>query len=115
MATPTGLDPFEGFAHGYRNGLIALTALLTARDVARSVSMDIALKGNQAAVAAIKDAADRHAADLLPVIHDLRAEGHFSLRQLASALNRRRFRTARGGQWHATSVKNLLARITFEA
>jgi DNA invertase Pin-like site-specific DNA recombinase len=68
-------------------------------------------KGNQAALKAIKGAADRHAIDLLPVIEELRREGRESLRQLASALNERHFRTPRGGVWHPTSVKNLLARV----
>ena len=44
------------------------------------------------------------------MIDQLRAEGLSSLRQLARALNERRFRTPRGGVWHATSVKNLLER-----
>jgi len=68
-------------------------------------------KGNQAALEAIREAADRHAADLAPIVQHLRSEGHHSLRQLASALNERHFRTPRGGTWHATSVKNMLARI----
>jgi DNA invertase Pin-like site-specific DNA recombinase len=70
-----------------------------------------AAKGNNAALEAIRNAADRHAADLLPVIDQLRAEGRRSLRQLAAALNQRHFRAPRGGEWHATSVKNLLARL----
>jgi DNA invertase Pin-like site-specific DNA recombinase len=68
-------------------------------------------KGNEAALNAIKSAANRHAADLLPVIEELRREGRQSLRQLASALNERHFRTPRGGVWHPTSVKNLLERV----
>jgi DNA invertase Pin-like site-specific DNA recombinase len=68
-------------------------------------------KGNAAALAAIKDGADRHAADLAPVIRQLRAEGHGSYRQLASALNERHFRTPRGGKWHPASVRNLLGRL----
>ena len=70
-----------------------------------------AAKGNEAAIAAIRHCADRHAGDLLPVIEQLRVEGYRSLRQLASALNQRHFRAPRGGMWHATSVKNLLGRI----
>jgi DNA invertase Pin-like site-specific DNA recombinase len=70
-----------------------------------------AARGNKAAIAAIQRAADRHAVDLFPVIDQLRAEGHHSLRQLATALNRRHFRTSRGGEWHATTVKNLIARM----
>jgi DNA invertase Pin-like site-specific DNA recombinase len=70
-----------------------------------------AAKGNGAAVEALKGAADRGAADLAPVIASLKAEGKSSLRELANALNERRYETPRGGVWHPTSVKNLLARI----
>lgn len=70
-----------------------------------------AAKGNGAALNAITNAADAHAADLLPVIEELRREGRQSLRELASALNERHFRTPRGGVWHPTSVRNLLARV----
>lgn len=68
-------------------------------------------KGNGAAVGALKDAADRHAADLAPVIAHLRSEGLTSLPALAKALNERQMRTPRGGQWHPSSVRNLLARL----
>lgn len=68
-------------------------------------------KGNAAALEAIRGAADRHAFDLVPVIQHLKAQGCGSLRQLASALNERHFKTPRGGMWHPTSVKNLLQRI----
>jgi DNA invertase Pin-like site-specific DNA recombinase len=74
-------------------------------------SLRRAARGNEAALDAVRHAANRHAADLLPIIEQLRAEGHGSLRQLASALNGRHIRAPRGGTWHATSVKNLLARI----
>jgi hypothetical protein len=33
-----------------------------------------------------------------------------ALRGIAAELDRRGIRTARGGQWHATTVRNLLAR-----
>jgi len=68
-------------------------------------------KGNGAAVAALKGAADRHAADLAPVIEQLRSEGIRSLAGLAGALNERCMMTARGGRWHASSVRNLLGRL----
>lgn len=68
-------------------------------------------KGNHAALRALKDGADRHAGDLAPMIQDLQASGRRSLRDLASGLNERQIRTPRGGQWHATSVKNLMARL----
>lgn len=68
-------------------------------------------KGNGAAVGALKEAADRHATDLAPVVAHLQAEGHTSLPALAKALNERQMRTPRGGQWHPSSVRNLLARL----
>lgn len=70
-----------------------------------------AAKGNAAALNAISDAADRHAADLAPVIVQLRSEGYKSLHKIAAALNQRHFQTPRGRVWHASSVKNLLARV----
>ena len=71
-----------------------------------------AAKGNRAAVGALKEAAKRHAADLEPVIAQLKAEGLNSLPAIAKALNERQMRTPRGGKWHPSSVRNLLARLT---
>lgn len=67
-------------------------------------------KGNVAAVESIKGNADAFAHDLLPVIERLRSQGLASLPQLASALNEGGFATPRGGKWHPSSVRNLLAR-----
>ena len=55
--------------------------------------------------------ADARAADLLPVIEDIRAEGRTSLRQIARRLTERGIRTAWGRDWTATAVKNLMARV----
>ncbi len=66
--------------------------------------------GNDAAIAAVKAGADRHAAQVAPVIAAIRAEGITSNKGIAAELNRRGILTARGGQWHATTVRNLLAR-----
>ncbi len=54
--------------------------------------------------------ADARAADLLPVIEDLRAEGRTSLRQIALGLTERGIRTAWGRSWTPTAVKNLVSR-----
>jgi DNA invertase Pin-like site-specific DNA recombinase len=70
-----------------------------------------ARKGNSAAVTAIRQRADEHAARLRPVLEDLRAEGVTTLAGIATALNDRGMQTPRGGTWHASSVKNLLGRI----
>jgi DNA invertase Pin-like site-specific DNA recombinase len=60
--------------------------------------------------AANREAAAAFAANVLPIIETLRASGVTSLAGLAAALNERNVRTARGARWHATSVRNLLAR-----
>jgi predicted site-specific integrase-resolvase len=71
----------------------------------------LAGKGNVASLAAIKGAADQRAEELRPVIEDLRSQGVTSLERLAGALNDGGFVTARGGRWHASSVRNLLTRL----
>lgn len=70
-----------------------------------------AARGNAAGLQVIRQKADSHAADLKPVIESLAAESITSLGAIAAALNDRGMRTPRGGQWHKTSVANLLARI----
>jgi DNA invertase Pin-like site-specific DNA recombinase len=54
--------------------------------------------------------ADRFAANVLPVIDDIRRQGAGSLREIAAQLTARGVRTARGGAWTATAVSNLLDR-----
>src|SRR4051812_31765456 len=55
-------------------------------------------------------AADRHAANVLPVIEEVRRGGATSLRQVAAALTARGVRTPRGGAWTAAAVKSALDR-----
>lgn len=62
------------------------------------------------AVASIKAEADRRAANVLPIIREAQKAGATTLRQIAEALNARGVATARGGQWYATSVSNVLSR-----
>jgi DNA invertase Pin-like site-specific DNA recombinase len=54
--------------------------------------------------------ADRFAANTLPIVAGIRGSGARALREIADALNTRGVRTARGGQWHVSTVRNLLAR-----
>ncbi|MCO6415138.1 recombinase family protein [Siccirubricoccus sp. KC 17139] len=63
----------------------------------------------EAGAAAVKAKADSFAAVVAPIAQQLRDEGQ-SLRQIADALAARGIRTARGGAWTATAVKNVLAR-----
>lgn len=53
--------------------------------------------------------ANAFAANVLPVIRSLQEQG-LSLRGIAKALNERGVKTARGGQWQATTVRNILIR-----
>lgn len=62
------------------------------------------------AVVAIKAEADRAAGNVLPIIAEIRRSGAATLRAIADALNARGVSTPRGGRWHATSVRNVLAR-----
>lgn len=53
-----------------------------------------------------KAKAHAHATNVLPIIEQIRA-GSASLRQIANELNARGVKTARGGKWYATTVRNL--------
>ena len=57
--------------------------------------------------------ADRFASSLLPLIESLRRAGITSYRGVAQALNNRGIRTARGGKWQVSNVRNVIARATF--
>src|SRR5215472_6705909 len=55
--------------------------------------------------------ADARAADLAPVIEDIRAAGAKSLGDIARELNARDISAARGGQWPAAQVRLLVQRL----
>jgi DNA invertase Pin-like site-specific DNA recombinase len=67
-------------------------------------------EAREAAQVVIKTNADRYAANVLPIIREAQKAGASTLRDVADALNARGVATARGGRWHATSVKNVLDR-----
>jgi DNA invertase Pin-like site-specific DNA recombinase len=75
-----------------------------------AASLRRAGKGGVALRKAVSANADRFAAELEPVLRDIRAEGHVSLRAMAAELNRRGMQTRRGGVWQVSNVKNLVAR-----
>src|SRR6185503_4363922 len=54
--------------------------------------------------------ADQFAANVLPIVNSVRASGVNDLRGIAQALNDRGVRTARGGRWHVSNVKNVIDR-----
>src|SRR5258705_13320146 len=59
-------------------------------------------------VATNRKAADAFASNVLPIVRQIQAAGATTYR--AKALNDRGVRTARGGDWHDSTVRNLLAR-----
>jgi len=58
----------------------------------------------------LQEKADRFAVNILPIIHDLQAQGITGSR----ALNARGIQTANQRQWYPTTVKNLLQRTNGE-
>jgi DNA invertase Pin-like site-specific DNA recombinase len=67
-------------------------------------------QAREKAVAEIVGRADQRAANVIPIMRQIERTGAKSLRQIADALNARGISAPRGGQWHATSVRNVLAR-----
>jgi DNA invertase Pin-like site-specific DNA recombinase len=62
------------------------------------------------AVEANKEAAERFAANVVPIIKQIQASGVRGFRGVARALTARGVKTARGGQWTARAVINVLER-----
>ena len=67
-------------------------------------------EARQRAFAANRAAADGFAANVLPVIHQIQASGVQSLRGVARALTARGVKTARGGEWSAVQIADILRR-----
>lgn len=68
-------------------------------------------RGNKASIAMIQSNAERFAKGLRETVEAIRRDGVTSLAGIASELNARHIRTARGGKWHASSVSNLIKRL----
>jgi DNA invertase Pin-like site-specific DNA recombinase len=114
-----GLDADPFMLHLYAALAEKERALISARTKAALAAKKAAgaqLGNPRAADAAVKAqaahraSADRFAANVLPIIQSIRASGIASYMGIADALNSRGIRTARGGRWHATTVRNLLSR-----
>jgi DNA invertase Pin-like site-specific DNA recombinase len=52
--------------------------------------------------------ASKRAADLLPAIRRIQADGAVTLRDIAAKLNEEEIPTARGGEWSAVQVQRVL-------
>lgn len=67
--------------------------------------------GRERGRAARTEAADSRAADLAPIVADIRSAGSTSLREIAAGLNERGIPATRGGAWSAVQVRRILERI----
>jgi DNA invertase Pin-like site-specific DNA recombinase len=114
-----GIDADPFVLHLYAALAEKERALISARTKAALAAKKAAgaqLGNPRAAEAAVKAqaahraSADRFAANVLPIIESIRASGISTHLGIADALNNRGVRTARGGRWHATTVRNLLGR-----
>jgi DNA invertase Pin-like site-specific DNA recombinase len=72
---------------------------------------DAAAVGRQAQI----KSAEQFAAAVLPIIGKLQEAGVTSYRGIAAALNGRGVRTARGGRWQVSNVRNLLSRASIQS
>lgn len=63
--------------------------------------------GARAAGVAVAAIADKFSDNSVPVISDLRKRGFSTYRDIADELTRRGIKTSRGGEWHASTVRNL--------
>lgn len=68
-------------------------------------------KGGAALRATVAENADQFVRDVAPVITNIRAAGHSSLRVVAAELSVRGIKTRRGGTWNVGNVLNLFQRI----
>ena len=110
---PFILHLFAALAEKERAMIGARTKAALAAAKARGVKLGgpKLAQARKAALETIGAAADSHAANVLPIIREIRKAGATTLREIAEALNARGVQTARGGQWHATTVSNVLARV----
>jgi DNA invertase Pin-like site-specific DNA recombinase len=112
-----GVDPFvlhlfAALAEKERSLISTRTRQALAAAKARGVTLgspklSVARKN---ALAAVTTEADRFATNVLPIIREAQKAGAATLRDIASSLNARGVATARGGQWYAKSVANILER-----
>jgi DNA invertase Pin-like site-specific DNA recombinase len=112
-----GVDPF--LLHIYAALAEKARALISQRSRdALAAKKGKGILGNRTnlAVASAKGAAtgaaraDAFAANVLPIIRDILASGIKTGQGIADALNARGVGTARGGRWHRSTVRNLMAR-----
>ena len=112
-ADPFMLHLYAALAEKERNLISERTRLALASKKAQG-----ALLGNrtnleearQKAAESNRKGAEQFAANVLPIIRQIEASGVSGYKAIAEALNARGVRTARGGDWYASTVRNLMLR-----
>jgi DNA invertase Pin-like site-specific DNA recombinase len=102
---------FAALAEKERALISARTKAALAQRKARGLPLgnrDSLVTAHVKGAAANRTAADAFARNVLPVIREVQAAGVHSFRAIASALNARGIPTARGGNWHDSTVRNAL-------
>jgi DNA invertase Pin-like site-specific DNA recombinase len=109
---PFVLHLFAALAENERSLIASRTRQALAAAKARGVILGSPKLhvAREAAQASIRAAADRHAANVMPIIVQAQSAGMTTLRQIAGVLNARGIPTVRGGPWGAMSVKNIINR-----
>jgi len=98
------------YAKKGRSGLGIEAQRETLRHFAQAEGFEVAREFAEVETGNVKAEADRYAANVLPIIREAQKAGARTLREIAEALNARGIATARGGQWYAQSVANILER-----
>ncbi|MGE3718090.1 MAG: recombinase family protein [Bauldia sp.] len=112
-ADPFMLHLYAALAEKERRLISQRTTAALAAKKAQGVVLgnrtNISEAGNEGRRAA-RDRAAAFAANVMPIVSSIQATGVTTLAGIALALNGRGVRTARGGQWHVSTVMNLLKR-----
>jgi DNA invertase Pin-like site-specific DNA recombinase len=111
-ADPLMLHIYAALAEKERSMIAERTRAALARKKAQGALLGNRTNLQEAAVMGAtvnREAADVFA-NVLPIVRQIQAAGAASLAAIAGAFNARGVRAARGGAWHNSTVRNLLAR-----
>ena len=111
-ATPFMLHVYAAVAEQEARAISARTK--AALQAAKRRGVRLGRTGAQILAPKYRAEALERAKQLEPVISEFQAKG-FSLRRMATELNKRQVKTLRGGKWHPQSVKQVLQRLSLSA
>ena len=92
-------------------GLLYSLAMAKSEKTSKSVKAKMKeLKAQAKATATLREQAKDRRTEVLPIIKKIKQDGNHTYQEIANQLNKRNVPTARGGVWHATSVRNIIKR-----